>query len=599
MKNKKYTHKKGFTLLEILLVITLIGILASIVLIAINPNRQLAEARNLKRFDDITKINQALEDYFVANKAYPTGVTQSYQDICPASGDSNCVDLSALVPDYLPSIPIDPNAAAGTTGYTVAINPKNKQLSLEAKTPELGSTIVINPITPTNILFANQYNLTLGDCECFEGVDFYDIKSFADGSSIAAGYIRGTVTLGLDTFTSSGGPVKIIVKYDSNGDIIWVRQPGGLDYDNTEISILSDGSSIVTGSFDGTVTFGTQPALVGTGFDKFIVKYDINGTVVWAKKVSNGGNYKTIQGLSGFADGSSVVTGYFSGTLDFQGQPPLINNTSFFETWYTDMFIVKYDTNGNVLWARSAGGYASYDYGEKATTLTDESSIITGSFGTTITFGTQPTLTNADGYNDMYLTKYDTSGNAVWAKQIVSNDYAYINGIKSLTDGSSIITGNFNGTITFGDQPPLESVGGTDIFIVKYDTKGNVVWAKQVGATNYDSSWDISVLTDGSSIITGSFGGTVAFGDQPALVSSGENDIFIAKYDTDGNVIWVKSAGAATEPVDTDIGLGITVLSNGDFILIGSVNPFASFDNGLYDLNNSSYVTFMMKYKGT
>jgi prepilin-type N-terminal cleavage/methylation domain-containing protein len=594
MKNKKYTNKKGFTLLEILLVITLIGILASIVLIAINPNRQLAEARNLKRFDDITKINQALEDYFVVNKAYPTGVTQSYQDICPPSGGSNCVDLSALVPDYLPSIPIAPNAAAGTTGYTVAINTKNKQLSLEAKTPELGSTIVINPITPTNILFANQYNLTGG--EVSEGVNFYDIKSFADGSSIAAGYIRGTVTLGLDTFTSSGGPVKIIVKYDSNGDIVWVRQPGGYDYDNTEISILSDGSSIVTGSFDGTVTFGTQPALVGTGFDKFIVKYDINGTVVWAKKVSNGGNYKTIQGLSGFADGSSVVTGYFSGTLDFQGQPPLINNNSF--SWYTDMFIVKYDTNGNVLWARSAGGYDSSDYGQKATTLTDGSSIVTGSFGTTITFGDQPPLVTVGG-SDMYLTKYDTSGNAVWSKQIVSNYYAGINGIKSLTGGGSIITGNFNGTITFGDQPPLESIGETDIFIVKYDTNGNVVWAKQVGATNYNSSLDISVLTDGSSIITGSFGGTVAFGNQPALVSSGENDIFIAKYDTNGNVIWVKSAGAATEPVDTDIGLGITVLSNGDFILIGSVNPFASFDNGLYDLNNSSYVTFMMKYKGT
>lgn len=138
-------NKNGFTLLEILLAIALIGILSLIALVAINPSKQLAEARNTERFDDITKLNQALEDYFVTNRSYPTGINESYQDICLSSGGSNCVDLNVLVPDYLSSIPIAPNAASGTTGYTVAINPQNKQLSLEAKTPELGESIEINP----------------------------------------------------------------------------------------------------------------------------------------------------------------------------------------------------------------------------------------------------------------------------------------------------------------------------------------------------------------------------------------------------------------------------------------------------------------------
>jgi prepilin-type N-terminal cleavage/methylation domain-containing protein len=119
---------KGFTLLEILLVIAAIGILASIVLIAINPNRQLAQARNLVRQADINTIQKALEQYLIDNGRYTNSVSSTPGYICntgteQTGGSTNCsgrVDLRELVPTYIAGIPKDPQATGTNTGYIVA-----------------------------------------------------------------------------------------------------------------------------------------------------------------------------------------------------------------------------------------------------------------------------------------------------------------------------------------------------------------------------------------------------------------------------------------------------------------------------------------------
>jgi len=139
---KKF-NQKGFTLLEILLVIAIIGILAPIVLIAINPTRQIGQARNATRFANQVDIQKALDQYAIKNEGdYPPGINASYQDICPTGVTTNCVDLSVLVPSYIPSIPLDPSGG----NYQVAINPANNGISLSAAEVELGEDISVNPI---------------------------------------------------------------------------------------------------------------------------------------------------------------------------------------------------------------------------------------------------------------------------------------------------------------------------------------------------------------------------------------------------------------------------------------------------------------------
>jgi type II secretion system protein G len=123
-------QNKGFTLLEILLVIAAIGILAAIVLVAINPNRQLAQARNAQRRSDINTIYKALEQYLIDNGSYPNSVNSNYKDICKTGteqvgGATDCsgkADLRVLVPTYIAAMPSDPSGGE----YRVGINGNNK-----------------------------------------------------------------------------------------------------------------------------------------------------------------------------------------------------------------------------------------------------------------------------------------------------------------------------------------------------------------------------------------------------------------------------------------------------------------------------------------
>ncbi len=133
MRNQNYNQKnRAFTLLEMLLVIAIIAILAGIVIVAINPGRQLAQARNSQRWNDIRSLHSAVQQYYIDNKEWPAGLDQAEADgtmldVCRSGETSGCLDLeSALVPDYLSAIPEDPQASAVSTLYKIGINPTTK-----------------------------------------------------------------------------------------------------------------------------------------------------------------------------------------------------------------------------------------------------------------------------------------------------------------------------------------------------------------------------------------------------------------------------------------------------------------------------------------
>ena len=157
MKDNKFLES-GFTLLEILLVIGIIAVLAGIVIVALNPGKMLASARNTERKSDLKQINDALQQYYIDHREYPSSLLGTLTEVCKTGavasssvagvyGANYCnglVDLSVLVPVYLPAIPADPQATTtGGAGYKVIKYSSGGKIGLSASA-ELGQTITIN-----------------------------------------------------------------------------------------------------------------------------------------------------------------------------------------------------------------------------------------------------------------------------------------------------------------------------------------------------------------------------------------------------------------------------------------------------------------------
>ena len=340
----------------------------------------------------------------------------------------------------------------------------------------------------------------------------------------------------------------------------WAKSSGGNSYDESN-SITTDvaGNVYLTGYFgSSTITFGniTLTNVNAGNNDIFIVKYTSNGIVLWAQSIGNSNNE---YGTSITTDtlGNVYLAGFFtSPTLTF-------GNITLNNAGGEDSFIVKYDPNGNVLWAQSAGGSLN---DESISIITNETGnvYLTGCFQSyTITFGNY-TLPNSGGY-DIFLVKYNYDGNVLWAKRAGGSDSDEGNGITTDITGNVYLTGYFySPTLTFSNTT-LTNAGECDVFIAKYDHDGNALWAQSAGGSSYDISRSITTDAAGNAYITGKFLSSIISFGNATLTNAGECNVFIAKYDPNGNALWVKSAGGS----EWDEGNSITTDEAGNVYLTG------------------------------
>jgi type IV pilus assembly protein PilA len=146
IKLKKAKKEAGFTLLEILLVIGAIAILAAIVIVALNPSKQLADARNSQRWSDVNTILNAVYQYSIDhNGNLPSGISETQTEVCATASCSGLVDLSELTTNetYLVAIPTDPNGSSGDgAGYEI-VRSTNGRVTVAAPDAEQGVTISV------------------------------------------------------------------------------------------------------------------------------------------------------------------------------------------------------------------------------------------------------------------------------------------------------------------------------------------------------------------------------------------------------------------------------------------------------------------------
>jgi len=343
----------------------------------------------------------------------------------------------------------------------------------------------------------------------------------------------------------------------------WTRKAGGSSSglsENSGICIDGEGFTYVTGSFYGTETFETVELKSSGKDDVFIAKYNSSGKLVWIKqaggtKMDGGGD------ICSDKKGNIYVTGVIEGRSVFDKYKLKCKGK-------TDVFIAKYDKNGNVLWAKSIGGRGT-DKGTGIVVDKDGNSYIAGHFTGSVKFGRK--WLKSRGKSDIFLVKLDKKGKVSWAKKAggKKNDYNFDIGIDALAN--VYITGSFEKTAKF-EKKNIKSKGLEDIYLAKYNTEGKLIFVFNGGGDDRDMGYGIDIDEKGDVYLTGGMSGIVDIAGMP-LTSSGSFDIFIVKLDKNGEGIWATKAGGP----GIDIAYGICTDKKGNAFITGGFDGSAAF----------------------
>lgn len=341
-------------------------------------------------------------------------------------------------------------------------------------------------------------------------------------------------------------------RYNSAGILVWEKSVGGAD-----IIAQPDDSTVITGYFFGQQIFGSpgpneiSPWWFG-GHDIFIARYFSDGTLAWVKSAGSSFGDEGLA-ISSLSDSSTVITGYFnedpyslSGAIFGFREP---NETTLISDGGIDLFIARYNPDGTLAWAKRAGG-ESVELGRSITTLSDNSTVVTGPFMNIVTFGEgepNETILTPFDWDAIFIARYELDGSLAWAKRAGGVFFHGLqsidgNGISTLSDDSAVVTGYFYGTATFGEGEMNETILtasfglSSDIFIARYNRNGSLAWAKHVGGNEACGKVGnaITTLSDDSTVMTGYFSVTATFGPgestETTLTSAGYYDIFIARF---------------------------------------------------------------------
>ncbi len=415
------------------------------------------------------------------------------------------------------------------------------------------------------------------------------ISALADGSgAIVTGSFQGTASFaGAITgsaLTSVGNADMFAAKIDANGNWQWAVPAGGEgDQIATGVAAFPDGSgAMVTGytatvaatngtmTFEGATTVSNAAITLSnnSGTDGFVARVNGEGLWEWARSIGNTGgtdlpaSVSQGNGISVIVDGGvttgAVVTGTFNNTATFGGLT-LANAVDL------DAFVARIDLDGTWVWATRLGD-ASRERGRAVSAAVDGGAFFTGSLQATVTIpagdtsgGQAITLSGTSGNNDIVVGRLDSAGKWVWATRVGGAGGDFGNGVAGLSDGSgAIVTGEFTGTVTFPTATPtsLTSTGDSDAFVAKIAANGAWQWARAAGGVGSDRGNAVAAFTDGASVITGNYVGTVTVG---AYVRSGlsNTSALFAKVGADGSFI-----GSDPDPGVVDPGFNV-VLTGG------------------------------------
>jgi len=399
-----------------------------------------------------------------------------------------------------------------------------------------------------------------------------DLALDAQGNVFVTGVFEDSMDMANGSATeyihSNGFKDIFLAKYDATGTKAWAFSIGALGWDRGwSMAIDPQSNSYIGGVFTNRADFDPGPDSLflrsnPAGFwpDGYLAKYNPEGELVWAKHLltardRSGSQSATLLSITGMeidAQGDLVIGGAFWDTVWVAPNQMIVSDGPL-----ADLFIAKYDQDGNFKWVKQMGG--SGDQRIQSLAIDPQGNIaVTGFF-----FGNPDlnpaggAMLSSQGGEDIFIAKYDPTGNFLWAHGIGSPNGAPVSPESGLDIGSDAmgniyLTGRLLGDADFD---PNTSGGefiadaSNNLYCAKYSPSGALTWFFGLAGGSYKLGKRLSVQANGDFWLGGEYGASFAQGgmdvdpgpDTVAISSlGGAEDIFIAKYDKDANFITVR-----------------------------------------------------------
>ena len=297
-----------------------------------------------------------------------------------------------------------------------------------------------------------------------------------------------------------------LLKLDTFGTIVWQINTGFSGTDKGfSVTQTSDGGYFLGGILDVSASggLGNKRQQRHAGGDFWGIKLSGNGTIEW-RKYFGGTNTDTCYDVVETTNGYLMIGSSDSDDVDIK------NNKGAYDVW-----VVKIDKTGTLLWEKSFGG-SQTDEAYQIVKTNDNHFLLVGE-----TSSTDKDVGNQNGGADIWVLKIDTDGNIVWQKTFGGTHFDVGKSIKSTEDGGFLIAGNTRSL----DKDITENKGNNDVWALKINSSGKLLWQKTVGGSDIDLAFDIVELSDNSIIVVGE----TSSNDKDIIQNKGFTDVLIVK----------------------------------------------------------------------
>jgi hypothetical protein len=368
-----------------------------------------------------------------------------------------------------------------------------------------------------------------------------DLTVAANGEVYVVGYFDGEIDMGPggkhksvpnEADKKAVPSDAYLVKLGADGKIAWGTTWGD-KRDDTANSVAVHGDTVVVvGSFLDNIAIGELKAKAGGSDDMYAAAFKADGTPAWlftAGSIDSDGANAVVA----TADGGWLIGGSFSDLATFGKQ----NVKSL---GGTDAMLIKLKAGGEVEWVKTFGG--KHNDSIRHLALDTQGNIyVQGTFRDTSNWGGTDMTANGAA-TDIVLAKYDLNGDHVWSQRVGNNFEEGASGLAVDPAGNITMAGSFDKTISFGEGDDHTAAGESDIFVASYTNAGKLKWARTWGNDRVDAAGAIVADANGNTTTIGWFEGKVDFG-KGAVQSAGNKDVFAVKLDEKGAVVWVQTFG--------------------------------------------------------